>query len=357
MDTEALTDALQDAGLSPYQAEAYVTVVELGSASATDIAESSDVPDPRIYDVLRDLEQQDYVETYEQDSLHARANSPGTVLEDLRSRADLFETAADEIRSRWEEPSMDSHTVSFVKRIETVLEKAEDKIGEAETQIEISLDRNQFERLRPALERAHENGAHTRLALFVEDESDLPAESEMLACATEVHYRTIPLPFVALIDRTATCFAPHDLSMNRYGVIVEDRTHAYIFHWFFMTGIWESTTALTGTKTTSFPRTYVDIRHCIQDIAPLLAEGATVEATIEAFDVDTGREQVLSGTITDMIYPGSENLSDTNRFVYVGGQATIVLDTGEESHEVGGWGAVIEDYEAVSVTITGVTYE
>lgn len=29
----------------------------------TDIAEASEVPEPRIYDVLRDLEERDYLET------------------------------------------------------------------------------------------------------------------------------------------------------------------------------------------------------------------------------------------------------------------------------------------------------
>ena len=49
MDAGALRSTLEDAGLSPYQAEAYVTLLDLGAASATTVAEASGVPDPRIY--------------------------------------------------------------------------------------------------------------------------------------------------------------------------------------------------------------------------------------------------------------------------------------------------------------------
>lgn len=357
MEKEELIDALEDAGLSPYQAEAYVTVLELGSASATDIAETSTVPDPRIYDVLRDLEKDGYVETYEQDSLHARAYSPEVVLKDLRSRAKRFEDAADEIENRWEEPEMDTHTVSFVKRIDTVLDKAETKIESAETQIQIALSRSQLERLRPALERAHERGVHIRLALHVDSEADLPGESEMGSVVTEAQYRLLPMPFVALIDRTAACFAPHDLSMNRYGIIVEDRTHAYVFHWFFMAGIWESTKELYAVDDSSLPRSYVDVRNCIYDIAPLIEDGATIEATIYAFDVETGTEVTLKGTVSDVIYPKVENLSEDIPFAYIGGQATLLLDTGEKTCKVGGWGALVEEFEATRIVIESISYE
>jgi len=357
MNKTELTDILEDAGLSPYQAEAYVTVLELGSASATDIAEASDVPDPRIYDVLRDLEKMGYIETYEQDSLQARAYSPERVLADLRNRAEQFEEAADEIERRWEEPTMDTHTVSFVKRIDTVLEKAESIIRNAESQIQVAGSVEQFRWLEPALRKASENDVHVRMALYAGEDESLPEVSEVAAVATEVRYRPIPIPFIALIDRTATCFAPHNLSMNRYGIIVEDRTHAYVFHWFFMAGIWESTQTLYIDDDKSLPRVYVDVRNCIRDIHPLLSDGARIRATVEGIDTDRGTEATLSGEIADVKYPRSEESTGELPFVYLGGQATIVLDVGDDVVDIGGWGAVIEDYEATRITVSDISYE
>lgn len=357
MNKTDLTEVLEDAGLSPYQAEAYVTVLELGSASATNIAEVSDVPDPRIYDVLRDLEKLGYIETYEQDSLHARAYSPKEVLKDLRNRAKQFEDAADEIEDRWEEPTMDTHTVSFVKRIDTVLEKAESLIRAAKSQIQVAVNPEQFERLKPALREAREKGIHIRLALYVGDGEGAPDIDDLDDYAAEIRWREIPMPFIALIDRTATCFAPHNLSMNRYGIIVEDRTHAYVFHWFFMASLWESTELLHTDGDTSLPRTYVDIRNCIKDIRPLLNDGATISATVTALDVEKGTELTLTGQIVEVQYPGRTDNAGEVPFVYLGGQATIVLDTGDERVEIGGWGAVIEQFEATRIVVENISYD
>ncbi|MCU4716972.1 TrmB family transcriptional regulator [Halapricum hydrolyticum] len=357
MDTSTLTTVLEDAGLSPYQADAYVTILELGSASATDIAEKSDVPDPRIYDVLRDLEKHGYIETYEQDSLHARAYSPDSVLEDLRERADRFEQAADEIEDRWEAPTMDSHTVSFVKRMDTVLDKAETKIREAVNQVQVAADREQYERLRPALKAAHENGVHIRLALYLEEGESLPPKEELDSVATQVRYRAIPMPFIALVDRTSTCFAPHVLSANRYGIIVEDRTHAYVFHWFFMAGLWESTEPLVEDTDDSLPRTYVNIRQCIRDVWPLLEDGATLSVSVEGLEVESGSTVSFDGKIVDVSYPSLEAAGTDAPFLYLGGQATITIETDDGTVDVGGWGSVIEDYEATKIVLEGVTYE
>ena len=49
MNDEELAGVLEGAGLSLYQAAAYVTLLELGTASATDLADVSGVPGPRIY--------------------------------------------------------------------------------------------------------------------------------------------------------------------------------------------------------------------------------------------------------------------------------------------------------------------
>jgi len=151
MDDSELTDVLEDAGLSPYQAEAYVALLGLGTASATDIADSCDVPDPRIYDVLRDLETKGYLETFQQASLTARARNPDVVLEDLRSRSSKYLDAAETIEERWNQPEISDHEVSIVKRFDTVLEAARTFVRDADTQIHATLTRDQFEALRTDL--------------------------------------------------------------------------------------------------------------------------------------------------------------------------------------------------------------
>ncbi|WP_135661517.1 TrmB family transcriptional regulator [Halorhabdus rudnickae] len=358
MDETELTTVLEDAGLSPYQASAYVEVLKLGSASATTIAKESDVPDPRIYDVLRDLEEYGYVETYEQDSLRARAYSTESVLEDLRDRASNFKTAAEEIEQLWEAPTMETHTVNFVKRIDTVLDRAAAIIREATDQIQLAVNLDQYKRLRPAIKAAHDNGVHVRMGIYIDEENgeQLPDKSELKRVATEVGYRTVPMAFIALVDRTTTCFAPHELSMNRYGIIVEDRTHAYIFHWFFLAGLWVSNLEQFETDDGTPPTTYINVRECIRDIASHLSDGATITATVDAAAVDTGASVTLEGRIVDVYYTGLEGLAEDSPLLYRGGQATLVLDNGDREIEIGGWGAVIEDYEATRIVVESIDY-
>ena len=359
MDSDELTETLEDAGLSPYQADAFVTLLEFGSASATDIAGASSVPDPRIYDVLRGLEEQGYIETYEQDSLHARAHDPADVLADLRSRADRFETAADEIEDRWNRPDLEEHKVSIVKRFDTVLAQTDELIRAATNQVQVGLTPAQFEELSDALASALENGVDVKVCLVrpnpTDDEIDLPGSETLARTCTEARYRDLPSPFVALIDRSWTCFAPHGDSTNEYGVIVNDRTHAYVFHWYFLTCLWEVHDAIYSARNDEPPITYVDLRHCLRDVLPLLEDDRTIDATVRGFATDTGREVTRRGRIVDVTYAGVEgDDGQPAPLTQLAGRASLTLETDAGPVTVGGWGAMLEDVEAMRITIESI---
>lgn len=355
MDSDELVSVLEDAGLSPYQADAYVALLELGAAPATDVAEQSGVPDPRIYDVLRNLEEAGYVETYEQDALHARAHDPQEVLDDLETRADRFSAAAEEIERRWDQPPIEDSVVSIVQRFETVLNNAVEAIAAAENQVQVSASVDRFERLRPALRDAAENGAAVHLSIYTEsgDEAALPDVDEVAEVCTEARHRHVPSPFVAIVDRTTTCFAPHAGSTNEYGVLVDDRTHTYVFHWFFLTTLWDAGDRYYSAADGDPPIEYVDVRYCIRDVAPLLEDGATVRIRIEGIDTDSGSERVVEGTVADVIATGPEPRGTASIADY-GGQVGLIVDTEDGPVEVGGWGAMVEEVEAHALTVLSI---
>ncbi|QFU81195.1 TrmB family transcriptional regulator [Natronorubrum aibiense] len=357
MDSDELTEILEDAGLSPYQADAFVTLLGLGSASATDIAQASSVPDPRIYDVLRDLEDDGYIETYEQDSLHARAHDPADVLADLRSRANRFETAAEEIEDRWSRPDIEDHKVSIVKRLDTVLAQADELIRAATSQVQIGLTPSQFRDLSDALATATANGVNVKVCLFPQmgTEPELPSTDELSRTCTEACYRDIPSPFLALIDRSWTCFSPHGGSTNEYGVIIDDRTHAYVFNWYFQTCLWEVYETIYSARNDEPPITYVDLRQCLRDVVPLLEDGRRVEMTIQGFETDTGYEVTKRGTVVDVTYAGVSTDDDRETpLTQLAGEASLTLETDDGTYTVGGWGAMIEDFEAIQLTLESI---
>ena len=356
MEQDELTTVLQDAGLSPYQAEAYVTLLELGSASATDLADLSQVPDPRIYDVLRDLESKGFIETYEQDSLHARAHDPSEVLDDLRARASRFESAAGEIEKRWSQPEMGQSKVSIVSRFETVIDSAKRYIEEANNQVQLAVTPDQFDTLRPVLVDAIENDVLVKLSLHSADREVVDVDALSGAC-TEARHRPLPSPFVVIVDRERTCFAPHSDSINQYGVLVDDRSHTYVFHWFFLTSLWDVWEPLYAARGEALPGSYVNLRYFVRDVKPLFEDGATIEIEVNGVDISSGHSRTISGELVDIRTTNELQSTDredgsTPSVAEFAGVAAVSVDTGDDVVTVGGWGATIEDVEAERITVT-----
>ena len=54
-------EALKQFELSGYEAKAYITLLELGDAEASDVAEEAGIPTSRVYDILRSLEKKGMV--------------------------------------------------------------------------------------------------------------------------------------------------------------------------------------------------------------------------------------------------------------------------------------------------------
>jgi len=353
MNPAELVETLERAGLSPYQADAYVTLLGYGSTSATELASESSVPKPRIYDVLEELEERGYVETYDAGSLHVRAHSPADVMEDLRSRADRFESAAEEVEERWEQPALESNRASIVKRFRTVYERASTFVDGAERQVHLSLTPEEFGRLRPRLAAAHDRGVSVRVSIHTKpDES--PPELDFRGACWEARHRQFPAPFLTLVDRRKTCFAHHPDAFEEYGVLVDDRTHAHVFHWYFRTALWDLWDTLY-VATGDGPVEYLDIRQCARDLAPLIEAGAAVRVRIEGYDIETGENVELEGRAREAIVSATGNRNDEGG-PSMAGQVSLVVGTEDGSTTtVGGWGSMLESVEATHITVLDVT--
>lgn len=353
MNEAELTAILEEAGFSPYQADAYVALLELGSATATDLADESGVPDPRIYDVLRDLEKAGYVETYEQNSLRARIHDFEALQESLDERATRFSRAVDEIERRWEKPRMEESVVNVVTRFETVLESAAEAIETAEHQVQVTVNPDTFETVRPALKSATDGGVAVHVAITTNgDTGGLPDPETIAEVCTEARHRELSSPFVAIVDRTKAYFAPHEGSTNQYGLIVDDQTHAYVFYWFFLTTQWDNWEPVveSGAETGE----YLEIRYCVRDVARLLDEGKTVSLRVDGADTRTGERRIIEGTVRDVLVGPDHDTLETTPISAYGDRVAIVLDTDEGTVDVGGWGALVEDFEAHRITVEAV---
>jgi len=349
METETFVTVLEEAGLSPYEAEVYVTLLDLGTASATEIADESEVPGPRIYDVLRSLADRGYVETYKQGTLQARAHDPTDVVENLQERAGRFEAAAAEVETRWEQPKLQSTKASIVKRFQTVVDRAEEFIQESENQVHLSATPEDIDKLEDALRDAHNRGVAIHISLHTDTNESPPPADHFEGICREVRHRRLPAPFVALIDRQKTCFSHHPDAIDQYGMLVNDQTHSYVFHWYFMTCLWDHCETIYSERNDTPPIEYVDIRRLVGDITPFIEDGVTFVVSVEGHNVETGEPQMFTGRVTDTEY--ATGIDGAEAPYRVAGQATLYVGTDDETLSVGGWGAVIEDVEATKIIV------
>jgi len=67
-------------GLRKYEADVYLALLQRSMATAQEVAENAAVPSPRIYSILKSLEQRGYVLKYQGSPARFRATNPGHIL-------------------------------------------------------------------------------------------------------------------------------------------------------------------------------------------------------------------------------------------------------------------------------------
>ena len=350
MDTETLRSTLEDVGLTQYEADAYITVLELGSASATEIADASGVPQARVYDVLRHLEGEGYVETYEEDSLRARAKDPTEIIETLDSYAETVADAGAELEDRWEEPAVENHQVSVIRPADSVFDRAVDKIEDATNEIQVALTPDQYRTLESAFAAAHDRGVIIKATITGVEE---PPDFDFAGVVTEVRHRRLPTPFLLLVDRLSACFTPEESvhPAQKYGLLVNDYSLSHMVDWYFQTAFWEPWPVIYSGRETGTPRVYTNIRECIDTIDADFRDGKKVLLTVHGQLQDEGAEKRLTGTVVDITYTAGENGPALATFTE---EASITMETAEGTFTIGGWGAMLEDVEARRFVVESV---
>lgn len=352
MDTDAIQDGLERAGLSTYQAEAYLTLLERGPSPAVDIAKNCSVPVPRIYDVLKDLEQMNYIETFERDKLHARARDPVDVIERLHQQSGLLSDTASAIETRWERAPVGEHKMSVMKHADSTIKEAESTIRDAEQTVDLAVTIPQFERVEGALADAHDRGVIVRVSLWVEDDEEIDVDAPSVS---ELRRRVLPGPFLSIVDRTITCFAPTTRVPQPYGVIIDDDILSFIFHWYFQTCAWAICDPIYRDEGTDV--WYVNLEEFIRDVFQFWKRGATIDLSVVGTDRDTGEDVTVHGELLDIYYDGMDLLEDEiPPYDTLSGRTTLLVETDDGVKSIGSWGAFMEDIETHRLYLRNIEF-
>lgn len=131
-----------------------------------------------------------------------------------------------------------------------------------------------------------------------------------------------------------------------------------MFHWYFLTTLWEVWFRLYDGRNTEPPLEYVNTRQFVRDVEPLFAEGRAILLRVDGIERVTGARVVVDGRLDDLVYTDSspaENASGTEVAISgLAGRVTVYVDDGTDVRSVGGRGAVVEDVEANRLTVVEV---
>lgn len=350
MERDAVLAGLEDAGLTEYQAEAYLTLLEQGTSKAVDVARRCSIPVPRIYDVVKELEQMGYVETLDRETLHVRAHEPVEVIGDLHDRSQRMSDVAGAIEDRWEQTPVAEHDVTVTKRAATAIDHAQELIRDAESSVDLAVSVEELLAFEEALAGLEPAEVVARVSLYREEGMPPVLDSDVVRSAvTEVRERAYSCPLVAVVDGRTTCYAPTGSMPDPFGVIVKGDHLTLVFRWYFQTCLWDIWDA--SYERESARTTYVSLEEFICDVYGEWRDGAPILVDVEGVDTETGNRLTLSGEVTDVRYTGQAATEQSPQLTDLAGEAAIAVSDGEYSYTVGSWGARREDVEARRIEV------
>ncbi len=338
-DLRQLLDTVGDRfNLGEYEIDAYLTVLEHGQLTASEIADRTDIPQPRVYDTVRSLSDRGLVELRESRPMQIVAIDPEDAFGEVQSS---FTEMVDELAARYTAPTRETEAVSLVKSRSTIIRHLKECIDAAEFELVLSLTPELLTEFADELEAQIADGVSIDLLLTPASAAPDPDTFDYLSVATTVRARRgITTPVLAVADGEYSVYATQDAirdDKDRYGVIFNRSALGFLVSGFFGTVLWTTaeTVAVDGSER-PFPRRYASIRRAVKDIRDL---GGEFYATVEGRDTETGEERVVSGKVVDVAIQDSEEV------------AALTVETNEGRVEVGGLVAALEDIEGQEIHI------
>lgn len=339
-DLRATLDHVGDRfNLGEYEIDAYLAVLEHGELTASEIADRTEIPQPRVYDTVRSLADRGLVELRESRPMKIVAVDPDDAFDELRSS---FTEMVDELEARYTAPTRETEAVSLVKSRSTILRYLEEVITGAEYELAVSLTPDLLRRFREELTRKVENGVSVELLVTPASRAPDPEEFDYLDVATIARARRgITTPVLAVGDGEYSVYATQDAlrdDRERYGVIFNRSALGFLVSGFFGTVLWTTAETLASNgKARPFPRRYASIRRAVKDVREF--DGDRFYATVEGRDIETGRSVTVRGRVVDVAFEDTEEV------------ASLVVETDDGPVEIGGRVAALEDVEGQVIVI------
>ena len=321
-----------------YEIAAYLAVLQYGRLTASELADETPIPQPRVYDTVRSLADRGFVELRDSRPMEVLAVDPSESFDGVQTTLEELVTG---LEQQFTAPSRASEAVSLVSSRRTIVRYFRDVISSAEYELLVSLTPPLLDRFEDDLADRSSAGVTTELLLSPAADAPDPDVYDYPRVATTTRTRRgVTTPLVAVADGSYSVYTGRralSSTGDQYAVIFDRSELGFLISGFLNTVVWpSSTTVAEQTSDDPFPRRYATVRRCVRELG---AVRGPLYATVDGRDIETGDALTVAGEVVDTALGTS------------GETAALTLDTGDRRVDIGGQAAALEDIEAHELAV------
>lgn len=338
-------------GLTEKETDTYLTILENGPTTVTEIADETDVSKRYIYTAAKKLEERHFVIVNDYFTpTTIEAAPPDEVYEHLTEQTDKLYS---ELESRYRSSRISNDT-KVLKSRSTVINKIEELIDGAEDQVAISLPAVVIPTLSETLRDAVDRGVFVLLLVFEDpnqNDTDPLSDVTLDGIAHALRYRDTKLPILLSVDTESALVASRgvitqpDSSANAL-FLGQPYMQTVVFS-SFNNSLWVNSEEIHVTDPHQLPHTYTNIRRAAIDATMYSEQGVTLTAEIEARE--TEQPDAVVNIVGEVVGVKQRHINPTTDARPR--QCCLCVRDGDETVTVGNHNAFFEDYRAYKTTL------
>ncbi|MDS0295413.1 TrmB family transcriptional regulator sugar-binding domain-containing protein [Halogeometricum luteum] len=348
---EELRDKIRQFGLTEKETDTYLTILQNGPATVTEIAKAAEISKRHVYTVARKLEERHLVIVNDYFTpTTIEAAPPEEVYEQLKEQAsDMYRILETKYHG-----SNQLDDIKVLKSRSTVINRLEEMIHASEDQLALSLPAVVIPTLQDALRDAVARDVLVLLLVF-EDRTEVGTDPlagvSLDGLATLVRYRDSNQPVMLAADSKSAFVSSRGVITRPNSPVkaisIEQPYMETVVFTSLMNSLWVNSDEVSVTPPNELPHTYRNLRRAAIDATIYGERGAVITAEIEARACDHPDSVVnlvgeVEGVKQRLISPTTDPRPR---------QCCICLRTEEGTVTVGNHDAFFEDYRAYKTTL------
>ncbi len=339
-----LVKALERLGLKGYESQAYIALLKLKEATASEIASSSGVPQPRIYDVLESLARRGLIEYSVERPRKYRALPPASAIpllvkKHIRELSETGRIISEELNRLFnmehegKGPNLwISHNVEVgLNKVKTILKKAKEEVV-------IAVNRKIYRRIiRTVARKASRNSTRVYAVTVYAHSREVPF-SRKIRSVPNLLVKYLPTGNVNIILVDASRFLllmdNYVLDVNEHGLF--SMAEEFYYHSVWRIAHWIKEPIVSKGQVYNLKKHWL----ALEVIKKALEKGLKVKAKVKGIKVKDKSPIEVEGMVKNVTFDVKDSIRSF----------TLKLSDGSEV-TIGGYRAVIEDIEAVDIRL------